>query len=320
MKKIIRKIPIPICGVILGLAALGNLLQSYSENIRYACGIMAGLLLVLFALKCIMFPKDITKDMNDPITASIAGTFSMALMLLSTYLKPFIGSAALYIWYLAILLHIVLIIYFTVKFMFKLDMRKVFASYYIVYVGIAVAAISAPAFKKQSIGAAAFWFGFVTFIALLVLITVRYARYKEIPNPAKPFICIYAAPASLCTAGYIQSVAPKSFGFLIAMYALAAVLYIFSLVKAIKYMKLPFFPSYAAFTFPFVISAIASKQTVACAAKLGTPMPALKYVVTLETMIAVVLVFYVLIRFLAFIFGKPQAANAPQQNKPQMQQ
>ena len=38
MKDVIKKIPIPICGVMLGAAALGNLLQSYSEGIRYVCG------------------------------------------------------------------------------------------------------------------------------------------------------------------------------------------------------------------------------------------------------------------------------------------
>ena len=39
MKDVIKKIPIPICGVTLGAAALGNLLQSYSEGIRYVCGV-----------------------------------------------------------------------------------------------------------------------------------------------------------------------------------------------------------------------------------------------------------------------------------------
>ena len=32
MKKMIQKVPIPLCGVMLGFAALGNLLQSYGEE------------------------------------------------------------------------------------------------------------------------------------------------------------------------------------------------------------------------------------------------------------------------------------------------
>lgn len=304
MKDVIKKVPLPICGVMLGFATLGNLLQSYSEGIRYACGIVAAILLVLFLLKLILFPKMIKEDMKNPIMASVSGTFSMALMLLSTYVKPFIGQAAYYIWLFAIALHVVLIVYFTVQFILKLQMPKVFASYYIVYVGIAVAAVTAPAYEQPGIGTAAFWFGFVTLIALFVLITVRYIKYKEIPDPAKPLICIYAAPTSLCIAGYVQSVTPKSRGFLLAMLAVATVLYIFAVVKAVGYLKLPFFPSYASFTFPFAISAVATKQTMACLMNMGQPMPILKYVVLIETVIAVLFVVYTLIRYMGFLFAK----------------
>ena len=299
---IIKKVPVPLCGVMLGFAALGNLLQSYGEGIRLVCGIVAAFLLILVLLKLIMFPKMIKEDMQNPIMASVSGTFPMALMLLSTYVKPFIGPAAMYIWFFAIGLHIVLIVYFTVKFILKLQLPKVFASYYIVYVVIAVAAVTAPAFEQTGIGAAAFWFGFVTLIILLVLVTVRYVKCPQIPEPAQPLLCIYAAPTSLCIAGYVQSVTPKSRGFLLAMLAVATVLYIFSIVKAIGYLKLKFYPSYAAFTFPFVISAIATKQTMACLANMGQPMPVLKYVVLIETVLAVVFVVYTFIRFMGFLF------------------
>lgn len=303
MKDIIKKVPIPLCGVMLGTAALGNLLQSYGEGIRNGCGIFATFLLILVLLKLIMFPGMIKEDMGNPIMASVSGTFTMALMILSTYVKPYIGQAAYIIWLLAIILHIVLIVYFTVKFVVKLQMPKVFASYYIVYVGIVVAAVTAPAYEQLGIGAATFWFGFVTLILLLVLVTYRYVKVKEVPNPAKPLICIYAAPTSLCIAGYVQSVTPKSYGFLMGMFVVATVIYIFALVKAVGYLKLPFFPSYAAFTFPFVISAIASKQTMACVANMGHPMPSLQYVVLIETIIAVILVVYTYIRFMGAIFG-----------------
>ena len=57
MKDIIKKVPIPLCGVMLGLVALGNLLQSYGEGIRSVCGIVAAFLLILVLLKLIMFPQ-----------------------------------------------------------------------------------------------------------------------------------------------------------------------------------------------------------------------------------------------------------------------
>lgn len=303
MKNVIKKVPVPLSGVMLGLAALGNLLQSYSEGVRYFCGILAGLLLILLVLKLILFPGMIKEDMKNPIMASVAATFPMALMLLSTYVKPFIGNAAFVIWILAILLHIVMILYFTVIFIVKLQMPKVFASYFIVYVGIAVAAVTAPAFGRLTIGAAAFWFGLISLVVLLILITYRYINFKEIPEPAKPLICIYAAPASLCIAGYTQSVETKSYGLLIGLMIVAAILYVFSLVKAVTYLKLPFYPSYASFTFPFVISAIAMKQASAFLMNMGRPISFLSYVVTIETVIAVLFVAYVFIRFMGFLFA-----------------
>lgn len=302
MKDIIKKVPLPICGVMLGTAALGNLLQSYSEGIRYVCGIAAAFLLLLIIMKLIWFPGMIKEDMGNPIMASVAGTFPMAVMILSTYVKPFIGTAAFIVWIAAILLHIALILYFTCKFIVKLQMPKVHASYYIVYVGIAVAAVTAPAYEQTGIGAATFWFGLAAFVILLVLVTMRYVKYREVPEPAKPLICIYAAPMSLCVAGYVQSVMPKSRTFLLGMLFVATVLYVFSLVKAMGCLRLKFYPSYAAFTFPFVISAIAAKQTMACCANMGQPLAGLQYLVLVETIIAVIFVIYTFIRFMRAIF------------------
>lgn len=304
MKNIIKKVPIPICGLMLGVSALGNLLQSYSENIRYICGVLALFLLILVILKLIFYFEEVKKDMENPIMASVSGTFPMTLMLLSVYIKPFIGQIAYYIWIFSILLHIALIIYFTIKFIFKLDIKKVFASYYIVYVGIVVASVTAPAYNQLKIGSICFWFGFVALILLLILVSIRYIKYKEIPEPAKPLICIYGAPMSLCIAGYVQSVNPKIYIFLVVMLIISTILYIFALVQLIKCIKLPFYPSFASFTFPFVITAIALKQAIVCFNNIGHPMPYLQTLALIETFIAIILVVFVYASFMKFIFIK----------------
>ena len=299
----IKKIPIPICGVFLGLYGLGNLLQSYSEVIRTVCGIVATILMILFIVSvCADFGK-FAENMKNPIMASVFCTFPMALMLFSTYYKPWLGGASKAIWYLAIVLHAVMIVYFTVRFMLRPSVPKIFASYFIVYVGIAMAAMTAPAFEAAGLGTVTFWFGLVTLLILLVIVTIRYIRIPEAPDPAKPLICIYTAPASLCIAGYIQSVTPKSLTLLKCLWALATVLFVFACIKFIQYLKLPFFPSYAAYTFPFVISAIASKQLMMCSMNMGSPMTFLKPVVLIETVIATITMLYALVRYLIFLFA-----------------
>jgi len=236
--------------------------------------------------------------------AGVSGKFPMALMLLSTYILPFAGGAARVLWWFAVALHALLIVWFTLKFVCSFDLKKVTTVFYIVYVGIAVAAVSAPAFGRTAdVGTATFWFGLAAFLVLLVVVTKRYLALP-VPEPAQPLICIYAAPASLCTAAYVQSVMPKSFAMLVFLLILALVIYAFALVKSVALLKLPFYPSYAAFTFPFVISAIAFKQGAACAAKLGHDLPLVPYLVPAATLIAVVFVVYTYFRFMKFIFSK----------------
>ncbi len=313
MKSVIQKVPVPLAGVMLGCAALGNLLQSYSAGVRLLFGGIASLLFLLLVLKLVLFPAAIKEDLKNPIMMSVAATFPMGIMLLSVYAKPYIGAAAATaIWFAAIALHVVLICAFTYRFFRKLDITKVFASYFIVYVGIAAAGITAPAFGMTAVGTAAFWFGFVSLLALLVLVGYRYVKYPAIPAPAQPLFCIFAAPTSLCLAAYLQSVQTKSLGLVVFLAVLATALYLLSLVKLFPLLRLPFFPSYAAFTFPFVISAIAMKQLGGYLTGAGYTVAFLPAVVLIETIIATALVCYTLVRFGMFLFQpKTEAKKAP---------
>ena len=299
----LKKIPVPIAGVMLGTAALGNLLQSYSEGVRVFCGLLSAVFGLLFILKVVCYPKQVAEDMKNPIMASISATFPMGCMLLAGYLKPVIGKPADMIWYVAIGLHVLLILYFTWKFLLHLRMEQVFASYFIVYVGIVVASVSAPVFGRQDIGMAAFWFGFVSVLILLVLVSVRYISKKNIPEPAKPLFCIYTAPVSLCLAGYVQSAQEKSAAMVIFLAVLGAVLYVLVLIKLPSFLRLKFYPSYAAFTVPFVITAIGLKMAAGCLAGMGDHFSWLSWIVTVETVIAVLLVVYTIVCYAKFIVG-----------------
>lgn len=59
----IRKVPVPTAGVMLGLAALGNLLAPYSMVLKYICGICAAFLGILLFSKVILHPKMIKNDL-----------------------------------------------------------------------------------------------------------------------------------------------------------------------------------------------------------------------------------------------------------------
>ena len=320
----VKRIPIPLAGVMLGTAALGNLLQlpltlgqtvtegektvnAVGEAIRTCCGVFASFMLILIIWKLIFDWQGAKEDFKNPIMLGVFATFPMALMILSTYWKPVIKSGAQVLWFVAIILHVCLMVLFAKRFVVGFDLKKVFTTWFIMFCGIAVAGITAPAYGRTGdVGTVTFWFGLVMFFILLVVVTLRCIK-APVPEPAKPLLSIYAAPLALCMAAYVQSVQPKHLPFLKFLLVIELVLYVISLINAVICLaKRKFFPSWAAFTFPFVIAAIATKQTMACAKNMEQPMPFLRPLVIAMTVIAAV---FVIITFLAFMkhifFTKP---------------
>jgi len=301
MNTVIKKVPIPMAGLMLALAATGNLVLSYGNTYRNIFGILSTAVLLLLVAKIILEPKAISEGFENPVVASVTPTLSMGIMLLSTYLKPYAPSAAYGIWLFALALHAMLIIYFTKKYISSFNIKKVFPSYFVVYVGIVVGSVTAPAYGHANWGQGIFWFGLITYLILLPIVLYRVFRIKEIPEPALPTITIFAAPASLLIAGYLNSFQQKNSAIVGFIAALAFVSLLGVLIYLPKLLMLKFYPSYSAFTFPLVISGVAMKGTNAFLLNTNNGIAALMYVVKFLEAAAVLIVFYVLIRYIMFL-------------------
>ena len=303
MKEFLKKTPMPIVGLMLACAALGNLVQSYGEIYRNIMGIIS---LVLFVGSTIKFALDfqgLKKELDNPVAASVFPTYSMGMMLLATYVKPYTPNVAYIVWIVGILIHIALIIIFSMKFVRNFSIKKVFPSWFIVYVGIAVAAVTGKAFN-QTIGQATFWFAVIAYLILIFIVGKRVFVVKEIPEPALPTLVIFAAPGSLCLAGYLNAFDEKNFSMFLLLLVLSQGFYIFALSKLIGLLKLKFYPSYSAFTFPLVISALALKLSNGFLVNQGITISILPVLIKVEELIAVLIVFYVLIRYIRSLVKK----------------
>ena len=294
----IEKIPIPLCGLILAFFSLGNLLNDTHPLLKAICGTIGMIFLILILLKLVIYPEKIRQDFKNPVIASNSGTFSMSLMILSTYLITFMPDIAYSIWILGVALHILLIVYFTHHFIIhNFDISTVYPSYWIVFVGITMGAITAHAHNLDEIGFIFFLVGFIGMILTLPLVIYRYIKHKDLPNANKPLICIFTAVMSILIVGYLNSYNNISIEFLIGMYTFACMFYIFALAKFIEYRNLEFYPSFAAFTFPFVISGLATKGVMS---KTGFNI-ILNNVLSIETVIATAIVVYVTIKYIKFL-------------------
>ncbi len=191
----IKKLPIPISGLALALLSLGNLLQDINPNVRYLFGAMGAVIIILLILKVILYNEDVRNDFKNIVIASSSGTFSMSLMILSTYTIGFMVNISHILWIIGISLHILLMIYFTYHFIIRnFDISTVYPTYWIVYVGITMGAITAPAHRFQEIGFICMIIGFISMIVTLPLMLYRYVKYPEIPNMNKRLfkkLCVF---------------------------------------------------------------------------------------------------------------------------------
>ena len=299
---IIKNLPLAITGLILAILSLGKIFTDFSSIFF----IIGSLLIFLILLKLFLHFDAFNNELNNLISLSTFGTFSMALMLFSTYLKPLFvplsESIAIGIWILGIIIHLSIFILFTKNYVLKnFDIENVFATWWIVYIGITMAAITAPAYNLQQYGFIFFGIGFILMIPTLILVSYRYLKFTAIEDKNKPFICIYTALFSILIAGYVNAL-PINGNFLSIIYIIACIFYIFAIYQAIRLLileRLQFMPSFSAFTFPFVISAIATDEVYKYFG-----LSILNYLFNIQAIIALILVIFVLYKYLRFLLNE----------------
>ncbi|MDF2557142.1 MAG: C4-dicarboxylate transporter/malic acid transport protein [Bacillales bacterium] len=298
----LKKVVASTCGVALALATLGNLLGTYSFTYKYICGSLSVLLLTLFVIRIIKYPIDFKEELLNPVSHSVLPTVSMALMVLSTYIKPFTTPIALAIWLLAIGIHLLIVVSFIIKFIFNFSIRSVFASWFVVGVGIVVVSVTAPVYGMDIVGKTAFYIGISIYFILVPTILYRIFKIRELPKPSIPLNAIFAAPMSLCIVGYFLSFKDLYFPLIIVMLALSIISYIYAFGLIVFKIRGQFVPSFAAFTFPTVISAVAYNKVNTYFTSLDIHFFSFMPMVSL--IIAILVVSIVLLRFCVYWFSQ----------------
>ena len=88
MKKFLEKYPLPISGLALGIATLGNLLNNYGAGYKVVSGWIALIMMVILTVKILSNIEGFKKAMENPVISGGFATFSMAIIVLSAYITP----------------------------------------------------------------------------------------------------------------------------------------------------------------------------------------------------------------------------------------
>ena len=297
-----KKLPLVFSGCLLGLAGAGNLIADTWPVLSHLLS-LTGLVLWLFFLILHLFNWSETKRelTKAPLLSGMA-TFPMAGMILSTYVFrvfPVLPLVAQGIWWFSFLLDLALIATFTIK--FACPGRRVNAtpSWTVLYVGIAVAALTYPLVGIIEIAYATLIFGFLLTFYLYPLI---YSDLKKHPLPLALLVQegIYCAPFSLLLASLVRVGGTSLPAWLLIVMILASqAFYFFVMIRLPKIVKGGFQPAFSALTFPTIISATSLKMAQGI-----LRLPFVDYLVIAETFVCLSILLFVLGAYLIWLRKK----------------
>jgi len=201
-----KKLPLAFSGCLLGLAGAGNLISDTLPELSHVFSVLGLGLWIIFLISHLFDWQNSTKELKKPPVLSGMATFPMAGMILSTYLLRTIPSVPLLaqvLWWFSFLLDIGLITYFTILLLTSKEKIYATPSWTVLYVGIAVAALTYPVVGIIQIAYATILFGFILTFYLYPRI------YNDLNKKPLPIILlgqegIYCAPFSLLLASLVR--------------------------------------------------------------------------------------------------------------------
>lgn len=287
-------------GVMLAMASLGRLLGSVLPQLAHVkplFGTIAAILLVLLVSKFALFPRDVLNELKRPTIAGVFGTFFMGLLMLNSYLEPWLQPLVTIIWAVTFALFGVLFVYFAILIIRRHDVDDISPAYFITLVGPTVGCIFGIDYGFRWFCEPLFYFESVIMVVLVVVVSARCLLRPIRREATRPLFCIYAAPISMCLDCYLVLYPNADTVLAGAIYAVGIVFYLIAFANLLRCLPLNFYPSYAAMTFPFVISATCTGRV---AMLFGNPFW-LQIILAVQVGIAVTIGVYVLVYYLGFL-------------------
>ena len=304
MYRYFKVIPIPMSGMMLAFIVLGNLFHQLAYDAFGHVAFFIGILLFISLVGKVLFAwSSIIQEMKNPIIASVSPTFTMGTMSISNGLHTYhVNEWMIHtIWIVAAVLQVVIIVYFIKSFIWKKKMMisNIFPSWLILFVGTAVMPLTAGDLSSV-VTKFVVLFAICAFIVLVPIVFIRGFIRKDLPEPTIPMVTILTAPASLSLAAYLKQFEGQV-AIAVTLYIIACVLFIAVLFKLPSALKLPFYPSFAAFTFPLVITATASNSFIKLLADHGKSYEWLDLLASFQLVFATMIVCYVFVRYLNYL-------------------
>ncbi|MGP1485600.1 MAG: SLAC1 anion channel family protein [Campylobacter sp.] len=255
--------PIMFFAVVMGLGGLSLAYEKLSfifglpnfifEFLRATTSVIFVVVTILYGLKILKYPNEFKAELNHPIRINFFAAFCISLLLLATLWKGFVAYDALF--YAGILMQ-TLITFYVIKFWIdnNLAILQINPAWFIPVVGNLIVPIAAP----MSSFFAWYYFsvGIFFWIVLFVIVFYRIIFHEQLAQKFIPTLFIIIAPPAIGFLDFAKLTGElNSFGIMmlnLTLFFVGLAIFMFK-----RFLRLKFFLSWWAFTFPTAAASIA---------------------------------------------------------------
>jgi len=307
----LERMPVPVLPTFVGALTLSNVLSGMGYTwIRHGTMWAATIILLLYIIKIVKFPKTCLKEYQTVVPCSLYAAFTMITMILGSYYFDYIPALGKGLWAAAICIHAVHILIFTYRNVIaKRDINTFVPSWFVTYNGIMVSCVVGGAMNAAGVLKYIVYYGIAIYFIIVPIMIWRLLKV-EVKAPVYHTMAVLLAPCSLCVVSYLNVIPNPNAALLYVLYGCVLASLLFIIVKLPKFFAFPFTPGFAGMTFPMAIGIVASTKMAGFLTNAGNEALAgvVKQISGIQIYLTTMIIGYVLLNFviMALRVKKPQ--------------
>lgn len=265
----LQHFPVAIFASVMGLSGLAMALNQAGRVLDFPvpagnavaalAGLVFALLAVLYLAKFLRFRSSVVADLNHPVRMSFAATISVSLILLAGLALPFVPRLSAALWAGGAALHLMLTLYVLSAWVYqpRFELNHINPAWFIPVVGNILVPIAGVHHAGPELSWFFFSIGLLFWIVLFTIIVYRMIFHHPLPERLLPTLFILIAPPAVGFISYLRLTdSLDAFARILFYGALFITLWL--LIQAPRFLRLPFYLSWWAYSFPLTAMASAS--------------------------------------------------------------
>jgi tellurite resistance protein len=265
----LKNLPIAFFSTVMGLSGLAIALQRAGELwapsaalgnfMALLSGLVFGVLLLVYGLKALRHWPAVIDELSDPVKMSFGATVSVSLLLLSIATLHSAPTLSLVLWATGVPLHLVYTLYVLNTWIHKtdFDIRHISPAWFIPVVGNILVPVAGVHHASAEISWLFFSIGLLFWLVLFTIIIYRMIFHHPLPDKLLPTLFILIAPPAVGFISYLK-LAGGLDGFARVLYFSALFLTLLLFLQIPRFLRLPFYLSWWAYSFPLAAMSVAT--------------------------------------------------------------